>query len=277
MFFKSNWRITLVEALVAGVLILILVGISLPAIQRMRESSRRMNCQRRMTELAVAVSTYQTRMSFYPCGTTANHAPIVNEPSGYHHNWISSILADLNEDSVFESIDFEVSVYDRQNSTTRGLRIPKLICPTSFDLAHNTTCYAGIHASTETPIDSTNDGFFLLNRTLSEVDIADGLDYTIMIGEKLSAQDQDLGWMSGTRSSLRNVGHAINANRDRIRGSESSDSQSPLFVGGLASDHPGGVYIAKASSQSLFVSTTMDHRVLEQLASRSDGANTVGD
>ena len=51
---------------------------------------------------------------------------------------------------------------------------------------------------------------FFLNSKLRRDDIADGLAHTIFIGEKLIDKD-DLGWMSGTRATLRNTGTPLNA------------------------------------------------------------------
>ena len=44
-----------------------------------------------------------------------------------------------------------------------------------------------------------------LNSHISQKDVTDGTTHTIYVGEKLS-DEQDLGWMSGTRATLRNTG-----------------------------------------------------------------------
>ncbi|MCG8653654.1 MAG: DUF1559 domain-containing protein, partial [Pirellulales bacterium] len=136
----------------------------------------------------------------------------------------------------------------------------------------NTSCYAGITGSTETPIDETNDGVFLLNRPLTDDDITDGLAHTLFVGEKLSLFEEDLGWLSGTRSSLRNVGHPINAERQRVRGPRNpNNAVGATYVGGLASDHPGGVYLLMGSGHYEFRSFSMDQKLLQQMGARADG------
>ena len=67
------------------------------------------------------------------------------------------------------------------------------------------TNYAGCHNGTEVPIDSNNDGVMFLNSHISDKDITDGAANTIFAGEK-SGSSIDLGWMSGTRATLRNCG-----------------------------------------------------------------------
>ena len=48
-----------------------------------------------------------------------------------------------------------------------------------------------------------------LNSHVSERDVTDGPEHTIYVGEK-RVDEGDLGWMSGTRATLRNAGTPIN-------------------------------------------------------------------
>ena len=263
---------TLVELLVVIAIIGVLIGLSIPAMQNMRELSRRSNCEQNLVQLSLALSAYAARNGHYPAGTLADSGPIKSLPKGYHHNWISGLLPMLDAANVYEAIDHRAGVYDPANDEIRHLRIPTLLCPSAAETRENTTCYAGIHASTETPIDEGNDGVFRLNTPVSDNDITDGLSYTLFVGEKLSRFEEDLGWFSGTRSSLRNTGHAINAERLRIRDPQySSKTVAPLYVGGVASDHPGGAYMLNGSGEYHFRSSSMDQVILRQLSSRADG------
>ncbi len=263
---------TLVELLVVIAIIGVLVGMSVPAMQNMRELSRRSNCEQNLVRLSLALSAYSVRNGHYPAGSLAASGPIRNVPRGYHHNWIEGLLPMLDAINVAQAIDDRVSVYDPANAEVRSLRMPMLLCPSASDIRDNTTCYAGIHASTETPINEDNDGVFRLNIPVSDRDISDGLGYTLFVGEKLSRWDEDLGWISGTRSSLRNTGHAINAERKRIRGPQDSNNKvAATYVGGLASDHAGGAYLLLGSGQYEFRSGSMDQIVLRQMASCADG------
>ena len=263
---------TLVELLVVIAIIGVLVGMSLPAMQNMRELARRSNCEQNLIRLSLAMSSYASTHGHYPSGTQAKMGPIESIPEGFHHNWASGLLPMMEAQNVFEAIDQSVSVYAKQNQEVRNLRIPMFICPSASDVRNNTTCYAGVTGSTETPIDVGNNGVFILNTPISDRDITDGLGYTLFIAEKLSPWEEDLGWMSGTRSSLRDAGHAINAERARVRGpQDGADPVSSTYVGGFASDHPGGAYLLLGSGEFQFRSGSMDREVLEQLASRADG------
>ena len=71
-----------------------------------------------------------------------------------------------------------------------------------------TSNYAGCHNDAEAPIDANNNGVLFLNSHISAADVTDGTSNTIYVGEKL-AEAGDLGWMSGTRATLRNTGSPL--------------------------------------------------------------------
>ena len=64
----------------------------------------------------------------------------------------------------------------------------------------------------EAPIDVDNHGVFFLNSAVRYTDVSDGASQTLFLGEKLILSG-DLGWLSGTRSTLRNTGTPINADQ----------------------------------------------------------------
>src|SRR5204862_834252 len=70
-----------------------------------------------------------------------------------------------------------------------------------------TNCAACQH-DVEAPIDVDNHGAFYLNSRVRVVDVSDGLSQTIFVGEV--AVSSPLGWLSGSRATLRNTGHPIN-------------------------------------------------------------------
>ena len=72
------------------------------------------------------------------------------------------------------------------------------------------TSYAGVHHDVEAPIAADNHGVLFLNSAVRSEDVTDGTSNTLFVGEKLN-DGLDLGWASGTRSSLRNTG--LNVNR----------------------------------------------------------------
>lgn len=208
---RLRFGFTLVELLVVIAIIGVLVGIALPAVQAMRELARRSTCQQNMIQIGFGLAAYHGRQLQYPIGTLNPTGPIKSEPQGYHHNWIAGLLPHLDANIVAKNIDTQQSVYATENDRVRFLTLPPLRCPSAVGVEPYSTSYAGIHHSGESPIDEDNNGVFVLNRPTSNDDVTDGLSYTIFVAEKISSPQFELGWISGTRSSLRNAGHAINS------------------------------------------------------------------
>lgn len=269
-----RFAFTLVELLVVIAIIGILIGLLFPALQNMREAGRRNRCQYNLMQLSLGLASYSLEHGVYPAGSINPTGPIKSLPSGYHHNWIGALLPMMDAKVVAENIDRSVGVYHSANDEVRRLAIPGMRCPSTSNVRDYTSSYAGVVSSGETPIDEDTDGMFRLNRPVSEFEISDGLTHTLFAGEHIVDFDSDLGWLSGTRSTLRNVGHAINAEREAIE-EPGIRKLDPLYVGGFASHHPGGAHLLLGSGEVRFYSTSTDMRLMRQLANRSDGGLPV--
>ena len=84
---ETSRGFTLVELLVVMAIIGVLMGLSIPAMQNMRELSRRSTCAQNLVRVSLALSAYPARNGHYPAGTLADAGPISSAPQGYHHNW----------------------------------------------------------------------------------------------------------------------------------------------------------------------------------------------
>ncbi len=287
---KHHGGFTLVELLVVIAIIGILVALLLPAVQAAREAARRMACINNLSQLGLAMQNYDMAFGTYPPGTINDKGPIKNIPEGYHQNWISQLLPYFEEQVVYNHIDFNVGVYDEKNLPVRQERIALLMCPSQAISDGDVwqTTYAGCHNDVEAPIDTDNTGVFVLNRAISTKDITDGTSHTLFVGEKFIDGETDLGWMSGTRATLRNTGAKLNRDknmrrRGRYGGSIVLDDENEetaaaqgtrdpvLFVGGFASAHPVVVNFLFGDSHVQTIGGSMDMAVLQQMANRADG------
>jgi prepilin-type N-terminal cleavage/methylation domain-containing protein/prepilin-type processing-associated H-X9-DG protein len=289
---------TLVELLVVITIIGILIALLLPAVQAAREAARRASCLNNLTQIGLALQSYEAANGVLPPGTVDKQGPIHNVPKGYHMGWLVQILPYLGEEAIFKHVDFTVGVYDPKNAPVRAIGIATFICP-SYGPHRNQsgnrpgemiagggyvagTCsmsdYAGCQNDVEAPIDSTNHGVLFLNSHISQRDVTDGTTHTIYVGEKLS-DDRDLGWMSGTRASLRNAGTNINTEENASRklpAEAAAKRAGDLYVGGFDSAHAGGANFLFGDGAVRFVSSSIDLGILQQLANRADGKLLTG-
>ncbi len=207
---RLNNGFTLVELLVVIAIIGILVGLLLPAVQAAREAARRMQCSNNVLQLGIAVHNYEMAHRVLPSGTVDAKGPIVHLPRGFHHNWIVQILPMMDESLAYKQLDHSQSIYSKANFPVRGHSISSLLCPSSPAAQGPHSNYAGVHDSREVPIDVNNNGVLFLNSHVRFDDITDGVSHTIFVGEK-HIELTDLGWGSGTRATLRNMGSSFNA------------------------------------------------------------------
>jgi prepilin-type N-terminal cleavage/methylation domain-containing protein len=204
---------TLIELLVVISIVGILIGLLLPAVQAAREAARLAGCSNNMRQIGLALKNCQLALGALPPGVIEPKGPIYSAPQGNHLGWMAQILPYLDKRSNYEHIDFSVGVYDNANSDLRASAIKLFDCPSNIaaGIYHKLafpSSYAGCHNDVEAPIDEDNDGVLFLNSRIRDEDITDGIRHTFMVGEKLSGE-WDLGWISGTRATLRNTGTSI--------------------------------------------------------------------
>jgi prepilin-type N-terminal cleavage/methylation domain-containing protein len=235
---------TLVELLVVIAIIGILVSLLLPAVQAAREAARRTACQSRLANLVLAVHNYELTYRVFPAGTVDAQGPIANAPSGYHHNWFGRILPYIEEQNIYHKLDYSKSVYATQNFPVRMTSFELLSCPSVASGTQYQSCYVAIHNDQEAPIDEDNNGVFILNKFFRYRDIKDGMAHTAFLSERVPDAD-DLGWLSGTPGTLRNLG-SLNQNKRmqpafRQPAMEEDIAEEP--AGELGSLQPGGAIL----------------------------------
>ena len=268
---------TLIELLVVIAIIAILIALLLPAVQQAREAARRTTCKNNLMQIGLALHNYEMMYEMLPPGTVATGGPIKHEPKGYHVSWIVQSLPFMDQGVTFEHFDFSVGVYDDKNEEVRSVQLTALTCPSDggnfSDQTWRNSSYAACHNDAEAPIDVDNNGVMYLNSSIRYEQISDGSTNTIFVGEKTIREDS-LGWASGTRATLRNVGSLNSGTGDRFRrGHAAADAgeDGPNEVGGFSSFHQGGANFTFGDGHVRFLAERINADLLKQLGHRSDG------
>jgi prepilin-type N-terminal cleavage/methylation domain-containing protein len=270
---------TLIELLVVIAIIAILIALLLPAVQQAREAARRTQCKNNLMNLVLAVHNYEMAHEVLPPGSVNPTGPIAHAPQGYHVSWIVQILPHLDQRNAYNHFDFTFGVYAPQNSRVRAHRLPVLICSSDpsggFSQTQEHSSYAGCHHDSEAPIDVDNNGVLFLNSSVRFEEITDGSSTTIFIGERL-LESTDLGWVSGTRATLRNTGSPINGAGPLPALLPVPGGPAALSVGGFSSRHEGGAHFGLGDGSVRFLSENISLATFAALANRADG-ELIGD
>jgi prepilin-type N-terminal cleavage/methylation domain-containing protein len=272
MRYQSARGFTLLELLVVIMIIGILVSLTLPAVQAAREAARRTTCCQNLAKLGVALQSYEDANNVYPSGTINAEGPIHNRPQGKNVSWLIQILPYLDENVTYKHIDLGAGAYDAKNVVVRAMQMPGFVCPSDSEALKQSvgvSCYAACCNDVEAPINTDNHGVFFLNSKIAPKDISDGLAHTLFVGEK-RAEGGDLGWMSGTRATLRNTGTLLNQTL-LYAPAQLHAPASDLYVGGFGSAHVTGTHLLFGDGAVRYVDNAVNARALRQLGNRADG------
>ncbi|MGH7199536.1 MAG: DUF1559 domain-containing protein [Planctomycetaceae bacterium] len=272
---------TLIELLVVIAIIAILIALLLPAVQQAREAARRTQCRNNLMQLGLALHNYELAYETLPPGVVNDSGPIQSNSQGYHMSWLVQLLPYLDQQPMYQHVDFSASVYDARNAKVRSVTIAVLQCPSSpyneprtdaNGAAIAVTTYAGCHHDVEAPIAADNHGVLFLNSDVRYEEITDGSSNTIFVGEKLAGPD-DLGWMSGTRATLRNTGSFDNtaAGYSLEQQRQQEVPADPATVGGFGSWHAGGGQFLFGDGSVRFLSANITSTLFQALGHRADG------
>src|SRR4051794_31443916 len=115
---------TLIELLVVMAIIAILIGLLLPAVQKIRESAYRTACQNNLRQVGVALINYATTAGGLPPHRTY-------EGGVEKHSWVPFILGQLDQENLFRTYKMSNFWFDAANAPAVKVTVPTLICPSA--------------------------------------------------------------------------------------------------------------------------------------------------
>ena len=127
---KKRIAFTLVELLVVIAIIAILIGLLLPAVQKVRESASRAQCVNNLKQIGLALHNYHGDYNYFPEARGAY--PLSFSPLAY-------MLPYLEQSAAYNTIDFgangATSTYKGDNAAAALIDIKLFICPSDITSA----------------------------------------------------------------------------------------------------------------------------------------------
>jgi prepilin-type N-terminal cleavage/methylation domain-containing protein/prepilin-type processing-associated H-X9-DG protein len=124
---RTRSAFTLIELLVVIAIISVLIGLLLPAVQKVRDSAARMSCQNNMKQLGLAVHVYDNTYQKLPPGAQGLMGPASAQYMGT--SWIVLILPNIEQGSIYDQYKSSENYNSVTNTAVGTLRVPTIFCP----------------------------------------------------------------------------------------------------------------------------------------------------
>jgi len=130
----SRRGFTLIELLVVIAIIAILIGLLLPAVQKVREAAARAKCQNNLKQIGIGLHAYHDTNNMFPPGCAADQPPFGLGTSAWGSSWMVYILPQIEQNALFSRWVFSGgSGYNNANNSAAmfQIQIPTYLCPSS--------------------------------------------------------------------------------------------------------------------------------------------------
>ncbi len=142
---------TLIELLVVIAIIAILIGLLLPAVQKVREAAARSQCQNNMKQIALAVATFESTTGKFP----SNGPQATYNIYGRNWSWLANLLPYVEQGPLFQNMNIPFSTL-QQTGPFLASEIKTFLCPADILATTPRTNCADLNAGNGQGVGCTN-------------------------------------------------------------------------------------------------------------------------
>jgi prepilin-type N-terminal cleavage/methylation domain-containing protein/prepilin-type processing-associated H-X9-DG protein len=286
---------TLIELLVVIAIIGVLIGLLLPAVQKVREAANRMSCQNNLHQIVLALHSYHDSQGSFPSGyrCTPQASPDYTAPGW---GWAALILPQVEQDNLYRQANLTLPVEDPSNLAVRTQVLKVYVCPsdrstgvfTVYDKNNTaltqaaTNSYAACHGvgvDLDEELDDFN-GMFSRNSHVTFADVTDGTSNTIAVGER-GAFFTRAAWAGAVSFGTTRITPGAPVNNPAVVEDAPTQPLAHIDIETINdprgdpedffSPHPGVINFAFADGSVRSVSLAVSLPVLQALATRNGG------
>jgi prepilin-type N-terminal cleavage/methylation domain-containing protein/prepilin-type processing-associated H-X9-DG protein len=118
---------TLIELLVVIAIVAVLVGLLLPAVQKVREAAARAQCQNNLKQLGLALHHFESANGVFPASGWTTAGP--GNPDGKYVGWRPLTLPYIEQENLRKLYDFTANWWDGTNPTAAAVPVKTYQCP----------------------------------------------------------------------------------------------------------------------------------------------------